>query len=312
MKHSLLILHKLNPDYLARISQNYRVLYAPDRPTRDKIIQEQGESIEAVATIGTTGLSSDEIARMPHLGFIAALGVGYEGIDLEAARERNIVLVNGAGSNSAAVADHAFALLLAQIRQICPLNELVRRADFEMPSQASMDGVNGKRLGIFGLGDIGEQIARRAVGFDMPIGYHNRSVRPNSPYRYFDSLEKLAQWSDCLVVAVPGGKATYHLVNADILKALGPRGYLVNIARGSVVDTAALAGTLGSKGIRGAALDVYEGEPKAPQELAHLDNVILTPHIAAWSPEAMERMLHLFLENLRRHFAGEKVLTPIP
>jgi lactate dehydrogenase-like 2-hydroxyacid dehydrogenase len=172
--------------------------------------------------------------------------------------------------------------------------------------------VSRKRLGIVGLGHIGARIARRAAGFDMEVGYHNRKPRDDAPsLRYFDSVEALARWSDFLMVATPGGAGTRHLIGEAVLEALGPRGFVVNVSRGSVVDTAALARALAAGTIAGAGLDVYEGEPEAPQALIALRNVVLSPHVGGRSPEALAASVDNFLENARRHFAGEPVLTPI-
>ncbi|MBA1275556.1 2-hydroxyacid dehydrogenase [Stutzerimonas azotifigens] len=310
MKPQLLILAPLSADSLERISQGYDTLYAPDAASRDKAVIEHGATIQAVLTIGTIGLSADEIERMPQLSFVAALGVGYEKIDLDAARARGIVIANGAGSNAACVADHAMALLLAVIRDLNRLDRLCREGVWRdaLPMQ---DGVTGKRLGILGLGSIGEQLARRATAFDMSVGYHSRRARNDYAYRYFADVHELAHWCDCLVVAIPGGAATHHMVDASVLQALGPEGYLVNVARGSVVDTAALAHALEEKQIAGAALDVYESEPEPPQALLHLDNLILTPHVGGRSPQALEQSIQLFLQNIDRHFAGEPPLTPV-
>jgi lactate dehydrogenase-like 2-hydroxyacid dehydrogenase len=310
MKPRLLILKPFNAADLARFAERFDTLYAPDDESRRKAVDEQGDGIQAVLTIGTIGLTADEIARLPKLEFIAALGVGYEKIDVDAARARGIVVCNGAGANANCVADHAMALLLGQIRGVWQMDRACRagiwRDDLPMRDEAT-----GKRLGILGLGAIGEKLARRAAGFDMPIGYHNRSPKADSPHSYFPSLLELARWADCLVICVPGGGGTRHLVNAEILDALGPRGYLVNVARGSVVDTAALAAALREGRLAGAALDVYESEPQPPQELLDLDNVTLSPHLGGASPQALEATVQLFLENIRRHFAGAPVLTPV-
>ncbi|WP_432207835.1 NAD(P)-dependent oxidoreductase [Burkholderia pyrrocinia] len=170
--------------------------------------------------------------------------------------------------------------------------------------------VSGKKLGIVGLGKIGEKCARRAAGFDIEIGYHNRSAKP-VPYRYFDRLDALAQWADFLIVATPGGAGTRHMIDRAVLDALGPGGFVVNVSRGSVVDTAALADALREGRIAGAGLDVYEGEPEPPRALTDLDSVVLTPHMGGWSPEALDRSVQQFLDNAARHFAGQPVLTPV-
>jgi lactate dehydrogenase-like 2-hydroxyacid dehydrogenase len=220
------------------------------------------------------------------------------------------VLVNGAGTNDHCVADHAFALLLAVVRDVPYLDGATREGLWRdgLPMRPN---ISHKRLGVLGLGNIGEKVARRAAGFDMEVGYHNRKPREGSPLRYFDSVTALAQWSDFLVVATPGGPGTRHLIDARVLAALGPQGFLVNVSRGSVVDTAALAQALIDGTIAGAGLDVYEGEPKPPQALLPLRNVVLTPHLAGRSPEAITASVDNFLNNAKRHFAGEPVLTPI-
>ena len=153
--------------------------------------------------------------------------------------------------------------------------------------------------------------AADALGFEIEVGYHNRSARADVPYRYFGDVKALAEWSDFLVVATPGGASTKHLVNADVLNALGARGVVVNIARGSVIDTAALAAALREGRIAAAGLDVYESEPAPPAELLDLDNVVLTPHVAGWSPEAVQASVDRFLENARRHLAGEAPVSPL-
>jgi len=173
--------------------------------------------------------------------------------------------------------------------------------------------VSGKKLGILGMGRIGQGIARRAAGgFEMQIGYVSRHPHDIEHYRYFDDPVALAAWCDFLVVAIPGGAATRHLVGPVVLDALGAEGFLINIARGSVVDTSALIEALAQHRIAGAALDVIEGEPHVPAALLQLDNVILTPHVAGRSPEAVEATVRLVLDNLHAHFSGQPLLTPIP
>src|SRR5690606_17580641 len=233
-----------------------------------------------------------------------------ENIAVGHAKARGIVVGNGAGTNDDCVADHAFGLLIAAVRGIPKLDGLTRqgvcRTALPLPPN-----VSHKRLGIVGLGTIGKKIAQRALGFEMQVGYHNRAARSDVPYRYFADVTALAEWADVLVIATPGGAGTQHLVNAQVLQALGPRGYVVNIARGSVIDTAALAQALRDGTIAGAGLDVYESEPAPPAELVGLDSVVLTPHVAGWSPEAVQASVDRFLENARRHLAGEAPVSPI-
>ncbi|AKM03171.1 2-hydroxyacid dehydrogenase [Burkholderia pyrrocinia] len=309
MKPELLVLIALRGDAHREIAASFDVRYAPTAEARERAIAESGGTIRAVLTNGSTGLAATDIDRLPQLTFVSALGAGYEHIDVAHAKARGITVVTGAGTNDDCVADHAFALLLAAVRGVVRLDAKTRagvwREGLPMPPN-----VSGKKLGIVGLGKIGEKCARRAAGFDIEIGYHNRSAKP-VPYRYFDRLDALAQWADFLIVATPGGAGTRHLIDRAVLDALGPGGFLVNVSRGSVVDTAALADALREGRIAGAGLDVYEGEPEPPRALTDLDSVVLTPHMGGWSPEALDRSVQQFLDNAARHFAGQPVLTPV-
>jgi lactate dehydrogenase-like 2-hydroxyacid dehydrogenase len=311
-KIPLLVLNSLSETHQAQVAAVYDMTYLPV-PTpaeRDALIAAEGGRFRAVLTIGSIGLTAAEIAAMPRLELVCAMGAGYEAIALDAARARGIVLANGAGTNDDCVADHAFGLLIGAMRHVRTLDRLcregVRRETIPHPPN-----VSGKRLGILGLGTIGQKIARRAAGFDMEIGYHNRQPREAVPHRYFDSVLALAGWADILVVATPGGAGTRHLIDARILDALGSKGFLINISRGSVVDTEALAAALREGRIAGAGLDVYESEPLPPEPLIGLDNVLLTPHMAGWSPEATQASLDRFMANAEGHFAGRGVVSPI-
>ena len=310
MKPCLLVLIHLNDSSRARIEAEFYVVYAPDSIKRPAALAAHGADIRAVLTNGTNGLDVVEIDRMPRLELVCAMGAGYENIAVEHARSRGIVLANGVGTNDQCVADHAFALLLAVVRDVAQLDQATRRGVLRdtLPLRPN---VSGKRLGIVGLGNIGEKVARRGAGFDMEISYHNRKPREGSPRRYIDSVAELAQWSDFLIVTTPGGTGTRHLIGAQALESLGPHGFLVNVSRGSVVDTAALVQALTAGTIAGAALDVYEGEPHPCEALLSLRNVVLTPHVAGRSPEAIIASVNNFLSNATRHFAGEPVLTPI-
>ncbi|HJV59685.1 MAG TPA: 2-hydroxyacid dehydrogenase [Albitalea sp.] len=310
MKPLLLVLIAMSDARLALLRALFDVLYAPDADRRVQAIALHGNDVRAVLTNGTTGLGAAEIDAMPRLTLACALGAGFENIDIVHARARGVALANGAGTNDDCVADHAFALLLAAVRAIPQFDRACRDGVWRdaLPMQPKLAG---KRLGILGLGTIGRQVARRAQGFDMEIGYHNRSPVPGLAHRYAEDARSLAEWSDMLVVAVPGGAGTRHLVDAVVIDALGPRGYLVNVARGSVVDTIALARALREGRIAGAALDVYESEPRPPGELLGLPNVVLTPHVAGWSPESVDASVQRFLDNARRHLAGQPVATPI-
>jgi lactate dehydrogenase-like 2-hydroxyacid dehydrogenase len=310
MKPLLLILNPTSPEALATIAQRFETLYAPDDARRAAAIAERGAALQAVLTIGSTGLTAAEIDAMPRLTLICVLGAGHENVDVVHAKARGIVVANGAGTNDDCVADHAMALLLASVRAV-PQFDRACRAGVWRTALPVQPNVSHKRLGLVGLGAIGRKIARRALGFEMEVGCHTRTRRDDLPGPWFDSVVALARWCDFLVVATPGGAATHHLIGAEALAALGPEGYLVNIARGSVVDTAALAEALRAGRIRGAGLDVYESEPAPPAELLGFDSVVLTPHTAGASPEAQRATLERFIENATRHFAGQPVVSPL-
>ncbi|MBS7777041.1 2-hydroxyacid dehydrogenase [Acidovorax sp. CCYZU-2555] len=313
MKPVLLALNHLSPAHLELLTRAFPTLelvHQPDVAQWDASIAAVGERVQAVLTLGSTGLSAAHMQAMPGLTLVSALGVGYENIDVAHAHAQGIAVANGAGTNDECVADHAMGLMLASLRGIVRLDRLTRegvwRTALSLPPQLSH-----KRLGIVGLGTIGARIAQRAQGFDMEVGYHNRSPREGVAHRYFADLLALAQWSDVLLVATPGGAGTRHLVNAQVLDALGPNGHLVNIARGSVVDTAALAEAVRAGRIAGAGLDVYESEPLPPTELLDLDAVVLTPHVGGWSPEAVQASIDRFVANLRCHLEGRPLVSPV-
>ena len=309
-KPLLIIMNPVTQADRDQIARHFEVVFAPTPERYAQAVAEHAPRVEVVMTIGAIGLTAGQIDALPNLKLIYSMGAGYEKIDLDHARRRGVKVANGAGTNDSCVADHAMGLMIAVIRGIPRLDQLTRqgvwRTQLPLPPN-----VSGKKLGIIGLGGIGEKVALRAQAFEMQIGYHNRRPRPESPHRYFPSVSELAGWSDVLLVAIPGGDSTHHLIDGAILDQLGPNGYLINIARGSVVDTVALERALRQQTIAGAALDVYEGEPELPAALADLTNLVLTPHIAGWSPEAMQLMVDKFLENTRRLYAGEPLLTPL-
>ena len=309
-KIPLLVLNSLSSAHQAQIAEVYDMTYAFGPEQRAAAIVEHGKKFRAVLTIGVIGITPEEIDAMPAVELICCMGAGYEGVPLEVTRARGIATANGAGTNDDCVADHAFGLLIGIVREFRKLDRLCREGVWR-EAIPQPPNVSGKKLGILGMGTIGQKIAKRAAAFDMEVGYHNRKPKEGVAQRYFDDLKSLAAWADFLVLAAPGGPATKHLVNAEVLDALGPQGYLVSIGRGSVVDTEALAAALRENRIAGAGLDVYESEPKRPEQLIGLDNVLLTPHMAGWSPEATQKSVDHFLANAEGHFAGRGVVTPI-
>ncbi len=316
MKPLLLVLVYLSEEHRALVAREFDMLYAPiDKPREDRsaaasLIAARGDTIRLVLTNGATGLTPQEYAGLPRLELVCSVGVGYENIALEPAAARCIPVCNAAGTNDACVADHAMAILLAAIRRIPFLNSGVRNGLWR-DAIPRPPHVSGRRMGIFGLGAIGRQVARRAAGFDMQIGYNSRTRRDENGHRWFDDILSLATWCDFLVISAPAGSDTHHIVGRKVLQALGPDGVLVNVSRGSLVDTAALADALRNGHIRAAALDVYEGEPQPPAALLEFENAILTPHIGGISPEAIHASVLRFIDNANRHLAGQPLLTPV-
>jgi len=310
MKPVVLMLNVLGDAFRAQIEQRYTVIYAPTEAERRQQIAERAADIDVVLTIGTVGLTAQEIDALPKLALVCTLGVGYERVDVAHARARGIAVANGAGTNADVVADQAFALLLATVRRL-PQNDRAAREGISRDHLPMLPQLAFKKLGVMGLGAIGNKIAQRARGFDMEVGYFSRTRRTDTPHTYFASLAALADWCDVLVVAAPGGAATHHAIDAGILRAIGRDGYLVNISRGSVVDTEALAAALQAGDIAGAGLDVYESEPEPPLPLVALDNVVLSPHIGGRSPQALQNTIDRFLANADGHFAGRGVVSPV-
>ncbi|AJO78140.1 2-hydroxyacid dehydrogenase [Pseudomonas sp. MRSN 12121] len=310
MPATVLVLVETINDYLPILEhQGFHLILAPTPGERAEAIKAHAGQINAVLTRGPLGLTAEEIASLPRLEIICVIGAGYEQVDLQAASNRGIAVTNGAGVNASSVADHALALLLSLVRDIPRADAAVRRSEWPKVMRPSLAG---KRLGILGLGAVGLAIAKRcANGFDMQVSYHNRQIRSDVPYTYCATPTELARHADFLVVATPGGVGTRQLVDKNVLQALGPEGFLVNIARASVVNTADLLQALEQRRIAGAGLDVFDDEPRVTDGLKTLNNVVLTPHVAGLSPEATEAMVELVGRNLIAHFSGQPLLTPI-
>jgi lactate dehydrogenase-like 2-hydroxyacid dehydrogenase len=277
-------------------------------------IKDPGALTKVSAIVGTGAAKVDRklLMMLPNVKLIAICGVGYDGVDVEAAKEKGIVVTHTPGVLTDDVADLAMVLLLSVGRRIPQADRFVRNGDWVDDVFPLTHKVSGSRLGIVGMGRIGRAIAKRAAAFDMPIAYTGRSPKAGVPYPYHDSVVALASAVDYLVVAVPGGEATERLINAEVLQALGPKGYLVNIARGSVVDQAVLVQALKDKAIAGAALDVFWDEPVVDPELRRLPNVVLTPHIASATEETRRAMVALTLDNLFAFYNQQPLPSAVP
>lgn len=268
--------------------------------------------IRAISASGESKVTRELIAQLPALEMISVFGVGYDGIDVAAARERGIAVTHTPNVLNDEVADLAIALMLAVSRRLVEADRYVRSGQWTKGPMPLARKVSGARLGIVGLGRIGLAIAKRAEAFGMSIAYTSRSAKADTSYPYFPSAEALAAEVDFLVVITPGGAGTRKLIDAKVLAALGAKGYLINVARGSVVDEQALVAALQNGTIAGAGLDVFESEPDVPSALFALDNVVLTPHIGSATWQTRQAMADLAFGNLQAHFAGRPLLSPVP
>ena len=256
--------------------------------------------VRAALTIGNAPLDAEMVAQMPGLEFVCHYGAGYDQIDLAALERAGVAFANTPGANTACVADLALALHLTLVRQVVITDRGVRDGEWQRQGNrfGFGRGMAGRRVGILGLGAIGDAIARRAEAFGMEIGYHNRRPRADIRYRHFDSLTGLAGWADDLVIAAAASAANRGIVDAAVLRALGAGGYVINIARGSLIDEAALLEALREGRIAGAGLDVHASEPDTNPAFHDMPNVILTPHMAGKTDRALADTDKMFRSNL--------------
>jgi lactate dehydrogenase-like 2-hydroxyacid dehydrogenase len=307
----------LLPSLEQQLATSYTVHRLPAAgPERDAFLAARGGEFQGLVTSAGGGASAALIAALPNLRVISSFGVGLDKMDLQAAAQRGIPVGYTPDVLNDCVADLAFGLLLAIGRRIPEADRFVRAGRW--PAQPGTPAsspfplgrqVSGARLGIIGLGRIGRTVARRASGFDMAVRYHNRRPVDDVPWQYEPQLLELARWADFLVVITAGGAGTRHLVDAKVLDALGPKGFLVNVSRGTVIDEAALVRALQERRIGGAALDVFEHEPEVPGELFTLDNVVLVPHIASATVQTREAMAQRVVDNLAAFFDGRELLS---
>ena len=304
--------------YLERgLAEAYEVhKLPPPGPGRTVFLAANGGKFEALVTSAAHGADAALIAALPKLRVISSFGVGLDKLDVAAAQQRGIPVGYTPDVLNDCVADMGFALLLAIARRIGEGERYVRAGRWAAAAGTPASTpfplgrqVSGAKLGILGWGRIGRTIARRASGFDMEVRYHSRRPVADAPWQHEPQLLELARWADFLVVITAGGPETRHLVDAKVLDALGPKGYLVNVARGTVVDEAALVRALQERRIAGAGLDVFEREPNVPPELFTLDNVVMVPHIASATVQTREAMGQRVLDNLQAFFEGKPLVS---
>jgi lactate dehydrogenase-like 2-hydroxyacid dehydrogenase len=278
----------------------------------DELDDERAARVTVAVTSGVWGVRAEHLDRLPALGAIVNFGVGYDATDVAEATRRGVVVSNTPDVLTDCVADTAVGLVIDVMRRLSAADRFVRRGEWaEGGTPALSRRVTGARVGILGLGRIGLAIAQRLTAFDTAISYHNRHERTDVPYAYVGSVLDLARGCDVLVLAAAGGAGSRHLVDAEVLDALGPEGFLVNVARGSIADERALVAALEEGRIAGAGLDVFADEPRVPAALLDRDDVVLLPHVGSATVETRAAMTELALANVERFLADGTLVTPV-
>lgn len=311
-KQTILALQPLLPDEMGVLDQHFEVIRLWECAKPDQVIHDnRGRICGVLSTYNSGGVSARLIDVLPNLEIIAQFGVGYDNIDLEAAHRRNIYVTNTPDVLTDDTADVAMYLMLNVARRAVEADMFVRVGRWQNGAMPLSTSLSGKTVGIVGLGKIGRAIAKRAEAFNTQIIYYGRAQKADVNYPFYDDLSALARAADFLVLACAGGPETEHLIDYKILEALGPYGYLINIARGSVVHEEDLVLALHNKKIAGAGLDVFADEPYVPKEMIKMDNVVLSPHVGSATHETRSAMGQLVINNFLAHFNGNPLITPV-
>jgi hydroxypyruvate reductase len=311
MKPEIIITARGHAATMATLQSDFTAHLMADAPDRAVFLKQHAPKVRGLATFGPLPVDGKLMDALPKLEIIANFGVGVDAINLDDARKRNIIVTNTPDVLNEAVADTALALILNTVRKFPQSEQYLRHGNWASRGAYPLTSdVGGKTLGVLGLGRIGEAIAKRAMACGMNIRYHNRNKK-DAPYPYDPDPVALAKNCNVLLVVTPGGAETSNIVNARVLDALGPQGYVVNIARGSVIDEPVLLRYLQEKKIAGAGLDVFADEPRVPAEFFTLDNAVLFPHVGSATQETRKAMGDLQIENLRLHFAGKPAKTRV-
>ena len=295
-------------DQLAERFNLHRLWEAPDR---EASLRDMAPRIRGIASGSHAPVDAALIDRLPRLEIVSSFGVGYDHVDAAHAGRRGVIVTNTPDVLTEEVADTALGLLLCTVRQLPQAERHLRAGRWLEKNYPLTPTLRGRKAGILGLGRIGKAIAKRLEAFGLEVAYHGRSRQSDVPYRYFPTLAGMAEAVDVLIIVTPGGAETKHMVDAEVLRALGPAGVLINVARGTVVDERALIEALQSKKILGAGLDVFEDEPRVPPELIAMEQVVLLPHVGSASVHTRNAMGQLVVDNLASWFAGKGPLTPV-
>ena len=301
------------PIIIEQIERKFTVIKFYEYADQAAFLENQASQIKA-AVVGYNQpfFNAMSFKNFPNLEIVSSFGVGYDHVDVKAAHEHNVVVTNTPDVLTDEVADLAMGLLIATLRRIPQADQYVRDGNWLAKGAFPLsDTIQGKTMGIVGFGRIGKAIAKRAKAFGVKLVYHGRTQQSEAKLRYYANLVEMAKVVDILMVITPGGLTTHHLINAQVLEALGSKGTLINVARGSVVDEAALVGALASGKLGAAGLDVFETEPCAPNELISMPNVVLLPHIASASHHTRNLMGKLVADNIISWLSGKGPKTPV-
>ncbi|KAL3735866.1 hypothetical protein ACJRO7_024915 [Eucalyptus globulus] len=293
------------------LEKRFRLFRFWQVPQKPQFLKEHAASIRAVVGSSVAGADAELIEALPRLEIVSSFSVGLDKIDLGKCREKGIRVTNTPDVLTEDVADLAIGLCLAVLRRICASDKYVRSGKWKKGDFRLTTKFTGKTVGIIGLGRIGTAIAKRAEAFNCPISYNSRTEKPDCKYKYYPSVVELASNCHILIVACPLTPETRHIINREVIDALGPKGVLINIGRGPHVDEPELVSALVEGRLGGAGLDVYEHEPEVPEELFGLENVVLLPHVGSGTVETRNAMADLVLGNLEAHFTNKPLLTPV-
>ena len=299
----------LYPSIMEALTAAYTVHHLYRAPDRAAFLASVADRVRGIAVFSGR-IDAAMMAALPRLEIVASMTIGLDHVDLEAAKARGVRVTNTPDVLTDDVADLAIGLMIAAARRLVLADRYVRDGNWLKGPMPLQNKLGGAKLGVLGMGRIGQAIAKRAGTMNMIVVYHNPRPKPQLPYRYYPDLVTMATDVDYLVVACPGGAATRHLVDARVIEALGSKGTLINVARGSVVDQSALVTALVERKLAGAGLDVFEDEPRVPEGLTRLDTVVLTPHLGSATHATRLAMGRLMLDNLAAQFAGQPLLTP--
>jgi lactate dehydrogenase-like 2-hydroxyacid dehydrogenase len=311
MKPEILLMGPLLPQTMAALEAAYTLHRYDLAHDKEALIARLAPRLTAIATRGDYLLNGDLMHRFPRLRLIASSGAGYDAIEIEAARNLGITVTNTPGVVSECVADTAWALILATVRRTAFQDRYVRAGNWLKSPAPLTEKVWGERLGIIGLGGVGKAVARRGEGFRMDVSYHGRHFQEGVAWRYYSDPVRLAQDVKILVIAIPGRKETRGFISREIIDALGPNGYLINVSRGSTVDEPYLVDALVNNRLAGAGLDVFADEPHVPEALCALDNVVLQPHSGSGTHVTRNAMGQMVVDNLAAFFGGKPLLSPV-